>query len=67
MTAGGAIRSCSPTTTKVGGSCAEVSEWPVYAITTAVGLGGTMAPALAALREPIAAAMRAPAELPHSE
>lgn len=57
----------SPTTTNVGGSLDEWSEWPVYAITTTAGLGSFPPPKGSTPCDPTDAAILAPAELPHSE
>jgi hypothetical protein len=67
MTEGGAIPSASPTATNVAGSVEARSEWPVYKVTTTDGLGRSEPPNRAVPWEPIAATIRAPAELPHSE
>ena len=67
MIEGDAIGSRSPTTTNVAGSVEPSSECPVYTITIADGFGSSGAPNRAVPWEPIAAAIRAPAELPHKE
>src|SRR6185503_3769999 len=67
MTEGGAIPSASPTATNVGGSVEARSEWPVYRVTRADGLGRSEPPNRPVPWEPIAATILAPAELPHRE
>src|SRR6266545_6296455 len=67
MMAGGAIPSALPTATNVGGSGGARSEWPVYKVTRADGLGRSEPPNRPVPWEPIAATILAPAELPHSE
>ncbi len=61
------MASFSPTTTNVGGSPFALSEWPVYAMMTVAGFGTSSPPKRAAPCDPMAAAILAPAELPHSE
>src|SRR5260370_38902829 len=67
MIGGGAIPSASPRATKVGGSAKARSERPVYKVRRADGLGRSEPPNRAVSWEPIAATIRAPAELPRPE